>query len=183
MAAAVNRPKSFIPTTPSAEEFYTFSRYKVFFLGSKNPWWFTQITFFFGLGGFLYFCIWNTLNFLAVSLVSTYPTAEKIENVFFELGMKYGISEPMIQIKWMALTNMVASGVMFLGLLVIWRRKKIGYYFAFFGQLVCIATPFIFMGMKYVEAELKWFEYSFAFVVSGLLIADFYLRPVGKLIK
>ncbi len=183
MAAAVNRPKSFIPSTPKAEEFYTFSRYKVFFLGSKNPWWFTQVTFYFGLVSFLYFLIWNLLNFLAVTMVSVYPKADKIKELFFSLGVKYNIWEPMVKIKWMALTNIAAASVLFLGLLVIWRRKKIGYYFTFFCQLVCIITPFIFMGVEYVKAEVSAFEYSLVFVVSCLLVVDFYIRPVGKVVK
>lgn len=183
MAAAVNRPKIYIRPTPKAEEFYTFSRYKVFFLGSKNPWWFTQVTFYFGLLSFLYFLIWNLLNFLAVSMVFVYPKAEKVKMLFIELGQKYEIADPMSNIKWMAISNMIAAGVMFLGLLVIWRRKKIGYYFMFFGQIFCILTPLVFMGMKYVEAEISPFEYSMVFVVSCLLIADYFLRPVGKVLK
>jgi hypothetical protein len=183
MAAAVNRPKSFIPPTPKAEEFYTFSRYKIFFLGRKNPSWFTQLTFYFGLLSFLYFLIWNLLNFLAVSMVSVYPKAEKVKVLFVELGLKYDLIDPMKNIKWMALTNMLSATVMFFGLIIIWRRKKAGYYFAFIAQLVCIITPFVFMGIKYVRAEMSPFEYSLVFLVSCLLAIDVYLKPFQKGLK
>ncbi len=180
MAAAVNRPKSLLPKTPAAEEFYTISRYKIFFLGAKNPWLFTQVTFFVGLAGFFYFCIWNLLNFLAVAMIDTYPKVEKIKDLFIELGKKYEIATPMSMIKYMTLTNMIASGVMFLGLIIIWRRKKIGYYFIYGGLAVCLLTPLVFMGVKYIQAETRWFEYSYALILAVMLAIDLKLRPVGK---
>lgn len=183
MAAAVNRPKNLIPKAPAAEEFYTFSRYKVFFLGNKNPWWLTQLAFFVGLAGFFYFCIWNLLNFLAVAMINNYPKPEKIKALFIELGNKYEIAEPMTMVKYLSLTNIIASGVMFLGLIIIWRRKKMGYYFIYGGLVVCLLTPLVFMGTKYIEAETRWFEYSYALILAGLLTVDLRLRPVGRVVK
>lgn len=183
MAAAINRPKNLIPKAPKAEEFYTFSRYKVFFLGAKNPWWFTQLVFYIGLAGFFYFLIWNLLHFLAVSMVDIYPKAEKIKTLFIEIGTKYEIIDPLSKIKYMTLTNMIASGVMFFGLIIIWRRKKAGYFFVLGGLAVCILTPFLLMGMKYISAEITWFEYSYALILVTLLFIDLKIRPIGNILR
>ena len=105
-------------------------RLKILILGKNKPNFLTRISVWAGFFIWLYLISWQMLTLISILLMGTLKQADLIEKSFRKLGTKlYGNPDILQVLTIHTFLQIGAFMVILVGLILIWRRKRIGFLF------------------------------------------------------
>lgn len=133
---------------------------KRFILGSEKPELYTRISVIIGFSVWLYFTIWQILIFLSIVLVNRLQNPQMITDTFNRLGNKYAFMHRwgLDTLNTLLLHSTIVLGLYFLslvGLIFIYRKKRLGYGMYLIGSGLIIAFTVIFLGQDYFIEQIS----------------------------
>lgn len=158
-----------------------FSRFRKFFLGKKVPDLFTRIICNISFLYFFYVFLWALTIFIAFVFGQNLPKAENWNKIFLEVGMKYQLQNVYLDFTMYLITDLLFASLFFVGILLVWRNKLIGYWFSIAGVVVCSTSALVFLGIEYMRNEGAWWEVIMECIVFLLLLLNYFIRKRKKL--
>jgi hypothetical protein len=149
---------------------------KRFFLGRQKPDIYTRVICNIGLLAFFFYFIWTLIVLLALHFGQNLPRAANWNHLFEKIGNKYQIQNIQLVFDVYLIVLLLACIGMFVGLILVWRRKKPGYWFFMVSLLVSQLAPLLIMGVNYYAAEIMWYEWISATVILSLFVIDYLLQ-------
>lgn len=158
---------------------------KVFIIGHEKPNWATRLSIMAGFAVWLYFLLYLAIIFLTILFVDTLENPELIRDTFGKIGGKYNFNIEYQSLNWQAidviyyhaLISICLLAISLVGLIYIYRRKKIGYILYLVGNTATMAFTFFFLGLAYVADQFSAFDkWFFLGVTIYFLVAMFLLK-------
>lgn len=140
--------------------------------GKKKPSILTRILCWSSLTVFAIFFGWYLLNLIALKMIDTMPNAAKLKLVFEDIAYRYQISDIYQSCTNMALAGLFGSIALFIGVMLVWRELKMGYYFLFAGLFLIAFSPMLFIGVNYLANEQAGWEYLLPILVISFGIVE-----------
>jgi hypothetical protein len=153
-----------------------FGRIRAFFMGQEPPSLFTRINCNLGLLYLFYIFGWTLVVFLSLNFGKNLPHAGNWDKLFTAIGEKYAITDIHFSFTVYLLTLLVASAVLFAGMVTAWRRKIVGFILVMAAALVSTVSPLLILGLPYVKNECGWWEFAFGGMVFSLFTIDYLVR-------
>lgn len=150
-----------------------FHRIKVFFLGKETPKLFTRINCNLGIVYLLYIFFWALIVFIALKSGKNLPNAEAWKKIFISIGSKYRIPDIQLAFTSYLIALLIASVLLFFGIILTWRKRISGYYFMFTGIGIAMTSALILMGIDYVQNESGWWEFAIGGLITVLFLIDY----------
>lgn len=130
--------------------------------GRKRPNLYTRITAYINLLIWCVFFCWHLISYFAISLRETIYVEKKInvEELIFRRGTELGF-EPYHFLNHLLkyhFISIICWGVVFLGIVLIWRRMKIFSFFLFGALAVYFLVLFFYMGKNYFIQDTTLFD-------------------------
>lgn len=133
-----------------------------FIFGKKSPDRFTKLIVYSNLLIWICFTTWHLISYAAVSLRDLIYEEKKInvEALIFQRGIELGFSpyqflNHVIKYHFMSI---FAWGFIFIGLVLLWRKRKLFSFFIYIGLVSYTAILFIFMGSKYIVSDISFLD-------------------------
>ena len=130
---------------------------KRFILGKERPNFMTRISVITGFFIWLYLFSWHLLTFLALILMSGIKPAWRntVAESFSTVGKsQYNFTVNTLDLLFYhSLAQITIYTLILIGLLLIWRKKKIGFLIYTGGSIGTLLTTFFVMGASYLFAE------------------------------
>ena len=129
-------------------------RIKTLFLGKKKPNFLTRISVGIAFIIWLYLMSWHLLTVLSLSLMNSLKHPEKIKATFTRKGSElYNIPDAMNALAFHSLIEIFVYIFILLGLILVWRKKKIGFLFFIIGNISGLLITILIMGWAYLINE------------------------------
>lgn len=122
-------------------------------MGKQRPNFLTRISVIAGFIVWLYLLSWHILVLLSTTLIDTVHKSSYVRAAFTTVGSKYGLVDPLNQLLANSFVQVIVYLVILVGLILIWRRKKIGFLMVIFSYLATFILTFFILGLKYLLAE------------------------------
>jgi hypothetical protein len=158
---------------------------KVFIIGNEKPNWLTRISIIVGFAIWLYFIIYLSIIFLSILFVDTLQDPELIKSTFGKIGGQYNFNIDYANLSWQAidvifyhaLISICLLGISLVGLILIYRRKKMGYILYLSGNAVTTLFTILFLGLTYFKDQITLTDkLLFAGITIYFLIAMIFLQ-------
>ncbi len=134
----------------------------IFIVGTEKPNMLTQISVALGLCIWFYFFSWHLLTFLSLTLMENLDKANELDSAFNRIGGKYQMLLPgnITTYLWIhSLIQLIVFSVSLVGLILIWRKKKIGFLLYIFSNASTYIITFFVLGLAYMANELSFFDF------------------------
>lgn len=134
----------------------------IFIVGTEKPNMLTQISVALGLCIWFYFFSWHLLTFLSLTLMENLDKAHELDSAFNRIGGKYQMLLPgnITTYLWIhSLIQIIVFSVSLVGLILIWRKKKIGFLLYIFANASTYIITFLVLGLAYMANELSFFDF------------------------
>lgn len=134
----------------------------IFIVGTEKPNMLTQISVALGLCIWFYFFSWHLLTFLSLTLMENLEKANELDSAFNRIGGKYQMLLPgnITTYLWIhSLIQLIVFSVSLVGLILIWRKKKIGFLLYIFSNASTYIITFFVLGLAYMANELSFFDF------------------------
>lgn len=147
-------------------------------LGKEKPNFLTRISVLAGFIVWVYLVSWHIMTFLSIFLMDTLKHPEQIRATFYYVGSKeYGLSDTLNFLLIHSILEFIVFGVILIGLIMIWRRKRLGFLLYVFGNISTLIVTFFVLGYKYLINETGIFELiilicATLYFTIGLLLFD-----------
>ncbi|MCB9223990.1 MAG: hypothetical protein R2780_06695 [Crocinitomicaceae bacterium] len=83
--------------------------------------------------------------------------AELVERSFIRVGSKlYGFADAIHLLTIHTFAQLAAYSIILFALILIWRKKKIGFLFYVFGNVAVILSTLFILGTKYFSLEITY---------------------------
>lgn len=152
-----------------------------FIFGKNSPDRFTKFIVYTNLLIWLCFTAWHLISYFAISLRDLIFEEKKInvQELIFQRGIELGFSpyQFLNHILKYHFISIFAWGFVFVGLVLLWRKKKIFSFFIYIGLVAYVAILFLFMGRKYIATDVTFLDkiwVGYLFVSCSLAV---FLRP------
>ena len=128
-------------------------------LGKERPNFITQVSVILGFLIWVYLLAWHVLTFMAIILMDTLKQADRLEGAFMRVGSKlYGYENTINRLTVYTLAEFIVFTVVLIGLILIWRRKKVGFLIYVFGNVCIPLTTIVVLGFDYFRLETPTFD-------------------------
>jgi hypothetical protein len=134
----------------------------IFIVGTEKPNMLTQISVAFGLCIWFYFFSWHLLTFLSLTMMENLDKANELDSAFNRIGGKYQMLLPgnITTYLWIhSLIQLIVFSISLTGLILIWRKKKIGFLLYIFSNASTYIITFFVLGLAYMANELSFFDF------------------------
>ncbi len=139
---------------------------KTFILGHEKPNWMTRISVLIGFFIWLYFIVWHAFIVTSILFVNRFQNPQLIEETFARIGGQYNFNLTYAAWNWVAIDVIFyhALGTMVLllipvtGLIIIYRRKKLGYITYLVGNALVALFAVSFLGLKYFSEQISMID-------------------------
>lgn len=143
--------------------------------GTQRPDLVTRILCYLNLIIWLIFFVWHLIGFTAISLREVILVKKKIdvEALIFERGEALGF-KPYEFLNLLMKYHLISSicwAVVFIGIVMMWRRKRIFALFLFGAAGVYFAQIFLLMGWNYFMQDTTWFDK----IALGMLVVNSFI--------
>ena len=155
----------------------------LFIVGTTKPNTLTQISVAIGLLVWLYFFSWHLLTFVTLSLMDTLDKATEVEAAFNRIGGNYQLLLPgnITTYLWIhSLVQLIVFGISLTGLILIWRRKKLGFILYIAGNIATYAVTFLILNMAYMWNELSFVDFVLMLIITLYFATGYWLFYKGK---
>ncbi|MFK8039336.1 MAG: hypothetical protein AB8B74_13670 [Crocinitomicaceae bacterium] len=147
---------------------------KFFIIGHQKPNWLTRISVVLGFVAWLYYTIYFSVIFLSILFVDSLENPELIKSTFGKIGGKYNFNINYAQYNWEAIDVIFYHALItilllltsLIGLVFIYRRKKMGYILYLAANVFLITFTLLFMGIDYTKAQITFFDKSLLIGIS-----------------
>ena len=124
-------------------------RIKHVILGKERPNLLTRLSVWAGFLLWIYLVSWQILTLLSLVLMGSLKQADLVEKSFIRVGSKlYGYADTVSLITIHTLLQLVAFGVILFGLILIWRKKRLGFLLYVIGNVLIILITVFVLGLK-----------------------------------
>lgn len=155
----------------------------VFIIGTVKPNMLTQVSVAIGFFIWLYFFSWHLLTFITLSLMGTLDKSEELHAAFNRIGSKYQMLLPgdITTYLWIhTIVQLIVFAVALIGLILIWRQKKIGFPLYIFSNIATYIVTFFLLGMSYMYNELSVYDFLMMLAVTIYFASGYWLFYKGK---
>lgn len=149
------------------------TRVSRFVFGKEAPVMFTRIMVYIGMTGWLLFFFWGLVSFAASFFIDEMDYANRSRAVFNRFGIQYGIEDFLYSFKNYTIVYLISMVFVFVGLVLLWRQKFIGYAVYFGGYATAILTLPLFLGFEYMWKETSNFDKVLYCIVTIPYVALF----------
>lgn len=158
---------------------------KFLIIGSDKPNWATRLSVLIGFAIWVYFIIYLLVIAFSILFVDALENPELIRSTFGSIGGKYNFNILYESMNWAAIDvilyhALISSGLLFislLGLIFIYRRKKLGYILYIFGNMATAIFTVLFLGLSYFRDQITSFDkFLFLGVTIYFLIVMFFVQ-------
>jgi hypothetical protein len=125
-------------------------------LGKARPNLLTRVSVGAGLVVWIYLFSWHLLTFLSLQMMSGLKPGWRRDVVpaFHRVGSKlYGYADTVNMLSVHSLVQFLMYFMILLGLILIWRNKKLGFLLYIFGAIGSLIVTFIILGWEYLINE------------------------------
>lgn len=126
-------------------------------LGKEKPNLATRLSVNVAFGVWVYLASWQVLTFMVLMLMNSLEDAAVIEGAFNRLGSKmYRFTNT---VELLSIHNLVQLGIYWLilvSLILIYRKKRIGFLLYVIGNVSLILSTILIMGLKYFQTETSY---------------------------
>lgn len=136
-----------------------FQRFKRLVLGKERPNLLTRISVIIGFVGWLYLFSWHMITFLSLILLGNLKQSKDIRPAYQALGQKYGFVDTISALKIYSLVQVIIYCIILFGLILIWRKKKLGFLFYVSTFILSLLTTYFMMGFQYMKHEIPIFDF------------------------
>ncbi|MBD3635809.1 MAG: hypothetical protein HUJ25_00595 [Crocinitomicaceae bacterium] len=145
-------------TTIKREKYTALQRVRRLILGKNKPNLATRISVGIGFLIWVYLASWQILTFLALTLMSSLAQYEDLKNAFNRVGNKlYHYEGNTLELLTLHnIVQLVAYLIVLIALILIYRRKRIGFLIYIFGNVSIILSTLLIMKMKYFQYEMSY---------------------------
>jgi hypothetical protein len=146
------------------EKLTPLQRVRVLILGRERPNLVTRVSVGIGFGIWVYLVTWQILTLMTLLLMSSIDQSELLQSAFSRVGSNlYGYTNTIGRLTIHNIVELIAYGAVLIGLIFIYRKKRIGFLIYIIGNFVIImATPLI-LGLKYFQHEMS---YSYVIMIG-----------------
>lgn len=135
---------------------------RVIIFGEKRPEIYTRFTFYFNTAIWFVFLSWHLISYLSISLRDLIFVEKKIdvEALIFARGKILGFRpyEFLNLLLSYHITSAICWGTIFIGLILMWRKKKIFNYFIFVPFLAYVLMILFFLRWRYFMEDTTFFD-------------------------
>lgn len=152
-----------------------FQRVKRIILGSKKPNLLVRVSV---LGGFLiwlFLSSWHLLTLLSLVLFRNLDKASRIGSNYQSIGYKYGYTDPINRLLFHSIFQLAIYFIILVGLILIWRRKKIGLLIYIIANVSTLLFALILMGTPYLSNEITLLDYCLIGITTLYFGLGFFL--------
>lgn len=133
-----------------------------FIFGKKRPEFYTRLTVYISALIWFIFLLWHTISFFAISfrnLIFNYKKID-VEQLIFDRGAALGFYQQQFLSLLLnfQLISIAAWSSVFLGIVLIWRKKRSFSIFLFGGIAVYYLAMILFLGFRYFNEDITWFD-------------------------
>ena len=122
-------------------------------LGKEKPNFLTRVSCGVGFVVWIYLISWHLLTFIALFLFDTLKSSDVIRASFNRVGGRYIQGDPINHLLVYSVMEIIIYLVMLIGLILIYRKKKIGFLLFVFGGAATFLVTFFIMGYTYLAEE------------------------------
>jgi hypothetical protein len=134
-------------------------RIKRLILGKERPNIFTRVSVWAGFLVWIYLVSWQILTLLSLFLMDSLKQAELVEKSFIRVGSKlYGYADTVNLLMIHTLLQLIAFGIILFGLILIWRKKRLGFLLYVIGNVLILLITVFVLGMKYFRSEMTYVD-------------------------
>ena len=156
---------------------------KTFILGTEKPNWMTRISVLVGLFISLYFLIWQFFIFISVLFVERLKNPDLIKDTFSRIGGKYNFNIKYASYNWNTMdvilyhsigtiTLLILSTI---GLIIIYRRKKLGYITYLLSNGLIILFTILFLGLDYLKEQIGFIDKIIFIVITVYFLTGMFI--------
>lgn len=136
-------------------------------LGQEKPNFFTRVSVTTGFIVWVYLFSWQILSFIAFMLMGSLKQADLVERSFRRVGKKlYDIDHILNRLLIHSFAEFIAFGLVLLGLILIWRKRKIGFIVYVIGNVSILLCTLFILGREYLFKEVSSFDIILILVSS-----------------
>jgi hypothetical protein len=136
---------------------------KIFIIGSEKPNWGTRLSVLLGFTVWIYYFLYLTVMALSILFVDRLKDPALIKSTFGKIGGKYNFNIRYEALNWAAIDVILAYALIssailllsLLGLIYIYRRKKLGYILYLSGNILVVLFTLFFLGLTYVSEQIS----------------------------
>lgn len=154
-----------------------------FIVGKDSPNMLTQASVAVGFFVWLYFFSWHLLTFLTISLMGTLKNASQIEAAFGKVGAAYQgfmFGNVTSYLFVHSLAQFVVFGTSLVGLILIWRQKKLGFLLYIFSNAATYLVTFFILGTRYIINEVSLFDFLLLLLITLYFATGYWLFYKNK---
>jgi hypothetical protein len=161
---------------------------KVFIIGNEKPNWATRMSVLLGFVVWIYYITYLAVIALSILFVDTLKDPALIKSTFGKIGGKYNFNIRYEAFDWAAIDvilvfALISSAILLLslmGLVYIYRRKKLGYILYLSGNIIVILFTLFFLGLAYVAEQISYFDKVLFIVVTFYFFIAMLFLKRGK---
>ncbi len=141
-------------------------RFKRLILGSDKPNLITRASVISGFVIWLYLFSWQLLTFLSIILLGNLEQSAYIKAIYVHVGNAYD-NNIINKLFLHSISQIIVYLIILAGLILIWRKRKIGFLMYIIGFMTSLIITFIILGLKYMTREIPVFDYIL--ILSSLI--------------
>lgn len=138
-------------------------------LGNEKPNFLTRISVLIGFFAWIYFFSWYLLTIGSIFFIDTLPQPHEVQGFFDRVGSKlYGWGSGATKALMIhAIAQSVIYFLILVGLIMIYRKKRLGFLFFIIGNALTFLVTFILLGSKFLVNETGVFD---LLLTAGLMV-------------
>ena len=136
------------------EKLTPLQRLRRLILGKTRPNRATRVSVGIGFLIWVYLVSWPLLTVMVLTLMGSLEQAEVLEGAFSRLGSKlYGYTNTSTRLLIHSLVQLAAYFLVLVALILIYRKKRLGFLLYIIGNAVVILATLFILGLKYFQHE------------------------------
>ncbi|WP_027420214.1 hypothetical protein [Crocinitomix catalasitica] len=136
-----------------------FQRFKNIVLGKTRPNILTRLSVIAGFAVWIYLISWHILTLISLVLVGNLKNGGYVKAAYENIGFKqYFYFDTYQQLTIYTLAEILILFISLIGLVLIWRKKRIGFICYMLAQVALILTAYLYMGARFFELEFGYFD-------------------------
>jgi hypothetical protein len=154
---------------------------KKIIFGQKKPDIYTRITFIFNIFIWLMFTLWSIVSYLVITMRSIFLEQKGIpvEDIIQKRGIELGF-EPndfLIRLLRFHAVSIICWGLVFFGLILLYRKKKQFSYFILGGVTLYLGMSFFYLSFNYFLSDTTTFDkVSILILITSITLHAFLMK-------
>lgn len=137
-----------------------FQRFRHLVMGSEKPNLLTRISVISGAVVWLYLFAWQLMTFISMLLIGNVHQSGIIRSAFYDLGIEnYNLRDTVTSMKMHSMTQLVIYLIILASLILIWRKRKIGFLIYVVGNVASLFITIVMLGWAYLLNEIPIFDF------------------------